>query len=121
MLNKSDESGHPFLVLGFSGKAYIEYFVEFITWFLTCLLLMWFTVVLESYVFVRAPLGSSLVLCFIWHEGCFWFGCLLFPSSCVQAVIPLIGVMLVLGLFILPGRWRQWVGGLISSTFLLGL
>ena len=43
----------------------------------------------------------------------------LFPQ-CVQAVIPLIGGVLVQSLHLLPGRWRQWIGLVASGEDLWG-
>ena len=43
--------------------------------------------------------------------------CCLF-LQCVQGAIPLIGGVLVYGLHMLPGRWRQWVEPVASAWLL---
>lgn len=65
-----------------------------------------------------------LVVC----EGFFFFfysfeaavgldACYFFPQ-CVQTVIPLIGGVLVQGLHLLPGRWRQSARPVVSAWLL---
>ena len=65
----------------------------------------------------------SLVIC----EGLLFFGmkaafvlddCCLFPQ-CVQAVLPLIVVVLVYHLCVLPGRWQQRAGPVIRAWLLV--
>ena len=46
-----------------------------------------------------------------------WDACCLFPQ-CVQTVIPLIGGVLVQGLHLLPGRWRQSARPVVSAWLL---